>query len=71
MFAPASVPHQRAKLKGIFGVDASVGSASSQANLRAPARAAAAHALITAAVSHHDRAAEAARRRVAQVDDAG
>src|SRR5438552_18878953 len=44
---------------------------SSPLTLRAPARAAAAHALITAAVSHHDRAAEAARRRVAQVDDAG
>src|SRR5207245_5455864 len=43
---------------------------SSPLTLRAPARAAAAHALITTAVSHHDRAAEAARRRIAQVDDA-
>src|SRR5438445_9724610 len=44
---------------------------SSPLTLRAPARTSAAHALITTAISHHDRAAEAARRRVAQVDDAG
>src|SRR5437016_5825107 len=44
---------------------------SSPLTLRAPARAAATHALITAAISHHDRATAAARRRVPQVDDAG
>ena len=53
------------------GRDARPYTISSPLTLRAPARAAAVHALITAAVSHHDRAAEAARRRVAQVDDAG
>src|SRR2546428_2279762 len=45
--------------------------ASSPLTLRPPARPAAAHTLVATAVPHHDRAAEAARRRVAQVDDAG
>src|SRR3989442_12058046 len=44
---------------------------SSPLTIRAPARTAAAHTLVATAVPHHDRAAEAARRRVAQVDDAG
>src|SRR5258708_32091551 len=39
--------------------------------LAAPARAAAAHALVTTAVSHHNRAADVASGRVSQVDHSG